>query len=104
MPERSVPVSGFSRELREATDVERFRFAFPLAGGPLYPVHVVFSPSQRTAEIKAGDLKALRVTDVGTVEEARARWVAWWRAGQRKAAFAAPRRVGRRPAAAPSPP
>ena len=30
--ERSVPVSGFSRELRAAEDVERFRFDFALAG------------------------------------------------------------------------
>jgi hypothetical protein len=96
-PERSVPVSGFSRELRGAPDVERFRFEFALRGDALSPVHVVFSAAQRTAEIKTGDMKAFRLTEVGSVEEARKRWVAWWRSGHRKPGFAAPGRVGRSP-------
>ncbi len=98
-PERSVPVSGFSRELRSAPDAERFRFAFAMRGDALSPVHVVFSASQRTAEIKTGDMKAFRVTEVPSVEEARKRWVAWWRSGHRKPAFAPPRRAGRWPVA-----
>jgi len=99
-PERSVPVTGFSRELRSAPDVERFRFSFALFGDALRPVHVVFSAAQRTAEIKTGDMKVFRATEVASAEEARQRWVDWWRAGHRKPAFAAPRRTGRHPALA----
>jgi hypothetical protein len=98
-PERSVPVTGFSRELRGAPDVERYRFAFALRGDSLSPMHVVYSPSQRVAEVKTGDMKAFRVTDVGSAEEARARFVAWWRSAPvpRKPGFDAPRRTGRVP-------
>lgn len=95
--EGSVPLSGFSRELRSAPDAERFRFGFALSGEALSPVHVVFSPSQRTAEVKTGDLKVFRVSEVGSVEEAQERWVAWWRQGSRKAHFVAPQRAGRHP-------
>jgi hypothetical protein len=97
--ERSVPVSGFSRELRAAEDVERFRFGFPLAGAALSPVHVVFSASRRTAEVKAGDLKAFHVADVDSGEEARRRWVSWWVAGGRRPDFVSPRRTGNFPVA-----
>jgi hypothetical protein len=97
--ERSVPVSGFSRELRSAEDVERWRFEFALAGAALSPVHVVFSVSLQTAEIKAGDLKAFRIADVESVEEARRRWVEWWRAGRRRLRFQPPRRTGNSPVA-----
>jgi hypothetical protein len=99
-PEGSVPVSGFSRELRGAADVERFRFAFALSGEALSPVHVVFSPSQRLAEIKTGDLKVFRLSEVASVEEAQERWVAWWRKGSCKPLFVAPQRVGRHPSLA----
>jgi hypothetical protein len=95
--ERSVPVSGFSRELRSAEDVERWRFDFALAGAALYPVHVVFSASLRTAEVKAGDLKAFHLADVESVEEARKRWVDWWRGGRRRLLFQPPRRTGNFP-------
>jgi hypothetical protein len=95
--ERSVPVSGFSRELRAAEDAERWRFDFALAGAALRPVHVVFSASLRTAEIKAGDLKAFHVAEVESVEEARRRWVDWWRAGRRTLRFQPPRRTGNFP-------
>jgi len=99
-PEGSVPVSGFSLELRHACDVERFRFAFSMHGGAPYPVHVVFSSSRRTAEIKAGDLSAFCVTEVDSVEEARRRWVAWWRNRRgRRPAIVAPPRTGRSPKA-----
>jgi hypothetical protein len=97
--ERSVPVSGFSRELRGAEDVERYRFDFALAGAALSPVHVVFSASLRTAEIKAGDLKAFHVADVDSVEDARRRWVDWWRAGRRRLRFQPPRRTANFPVA-----
>jgi hypothetical protein len=97
--ERSVPISGFSRELRSAEDAERYRFDFALAGGALSPVHVVFSASLRRAEIKAGDLKAYVIADVDSVEEARQRWASWWRAGRVRPAFRPPRRTGNFPVA-----
>ena len=100
-PERSVPVSGFSRELRGAEDVERWRFDFALAGAALSPVHVVFSPSLRTAEVKAGDVKAYHVADVDSVEEARRRWVDWWHAGRHRLRFQPPRRTGNFPVVRP---
>ena len=96
--ERSVPVSGFSRELRGAADVERYRFDFALAGAALAPVHVVFSASLRFAEIKAGDLKAFPLADVDSVEDARRRWVEWWRAGRKRLPVQPPRRTGNFPA------
>jgi hypothetical protein len=99
VPERSVPVSGFSRELRNADDVERFRFDFPLQGEALWPVHIVFSLSQKTAEVKSGDLKALRLAGVDSVEDARNRWIAWWRSRSGKPRVLPPRRTGRLPAA-----
>jgi hypothetical protein len=95
--EGSVPVSGFSRELRSAPDVERFRFAFALSGEAPSPVHVVYSPSQRVAEVKMGDLKAFRLSEVASVEEARERWVAWWRERSHRHRFVAPQRAGRHP-------
>ena len=96
--ERSVPLSGFSRELRGAEDAERYRFAFALSGAALAPVHVVFSASRRTAEVKAGDLKAFQVADVDSVEEARRRWVEWWQASRRRHLVQPPRRTGNFPA------
>ena len=99
--ERSVPLSGFSRELCGAGDVERYRFDFALAGAALAPVHVVFSASLRSAEIKAGDLKAFLVAEVDSVEEARRRWVDWWRSGRRRLRFQPPRRTGNLPVVRP---
>ena len=55
----------------------------------------------RTAEVKAGDLKAFRVSEVDSVEDARRRWVAWWRAGRRRPSFQPPRRTGNYPVARP---
>ena len=97
VPERSVPVSGFSRELREAGDIQRFRFDFPLRGEAVWPVHIVFSASLRVAQVKTGDLKAVTIADVSSAEEARERWIERWRAGMRKTRFNAPRRAGRSP-------
>lgn len=93
--EASVPLAGFSRELRLATDVQRFRFSYPLRDVPL-PVHVVFSASERRAEVKAGDLKAYPVEGVASACEAKRRWIEWWRRG-RAGSFTAPRRSGRHP-------
>ncbi len=99
VPERSVPVSGFSRDLRLADDVQRFRFLFALRGEAAMPVHIVFSPTLRVAEVKTGDMKVLRLADVASPEDARERWVAWWKAGGGgKPRFVAPRRAGRYPA------
>ena len=98
--EGSVPVSGFSQELRGAADVERYRFSFALFGGPIALVHLVFSPSLRAAEVKAGDWKAFRLADVDSAEQARQRWVAWWREGGRRPRFVPPRRAGRFPESA----
>ncbi len=97
--ERSVPVSGFSRELRAAEDVERFRFSYALAGEASMPVHVVFSASLRAAEVKAGDMKALRFSDVASADEARERWIAWRRCAAGRPTFVGPRRTGRHPVA-----
>ncbi|HTR03044.1 MAG TPA: hypothetical protein VMN82_07595 [Thermoanaerobaculia bacterium] len=98
-PEGSVPLSGFSRELRGAPDVQRFRFPFPLRGDAVLPVHLVYSAARRTAEVKAVDLKVYRVEDVTSPCDAQARWVAWWRTSRPASArgFLAPRRVGRFP-------
>ena len=101
-PEKSVPVTGFSRELRLAPDVERFWFSFELRGDVALPVHVVFSPAQRLAEVKAADLKAYRVDGVGSACEARQRWVEWWRRGRRPSHLGVPRRTGRLPRPAPA--
>lgn len=73
-PEGSVPLRGFSRELRAEPDVERFWFLHPIGGATL-PVHVVFSPGRREAEIKAADMKALSLQDVSSPSEARRRWI-----------------------------
>jgi hypothetical protein len=100
-PEGSVPISGFSRELRLAPSVERYRFSFALRGEVALPVHLVFSPSERVAEIKAADLKTYRVEDVGSPCEARERWIAWWKTTvshpRSTRAFTGPRRTGRAP-------
>ena len=105
VPEGSVPVSGFSRELRMSADARRYRFAFALDGaldgaphgGFDTPVHVVFSPSARRAEIKAADLKLHVVENVGSACEAKRRWIAWWRGGRTAGAFTVPSRTGRMP-------
>ena len=102
--EGSVPVTGFSDELRKSTDVERFRFDFSLRGGPESPVHVMFSASLAAAEVKTGDMKVLRIERVVSVEDARDRWVAWWRSGVGKPGFVGPRRTGRSPLLRPARP
>jgi len=73
-PEGSVPLRGFSRELRSEPDVERFWFLHPIGGATL-PVHVVFSPALHVAEIKAADMKALRLEGVASPSEARRLWI-----------------------------
>ena len=82
-PERSVPIAGFSRELRNAADAERFWFSFPLRGDVSLPVHILFSPASRTAEVKAADLKAHHFDDVVLATDARRRWIGWWQSTHR---------------------
>jgi hypothetical protein len=99
IPEGSVPVSGFSRELRASGDAERYWFTFALHGGADWPVHVVFSPSAGRAEIKAGDLKVQVLEGVESACQAKRRWIEWWRRGRTALAFQVPRRTGRVPLA-----
>lgn len=77
VPEGSVPVGGFSRELRLRPDTERFWFQTLDRVGRRMPVHIVFSPSAKSAEVKQGDVKPLRLSNVATPTEARRRWLAW---------------------------
>ena len=101
-PERSVPIGGFSREMRAAADAERFWFSFPLRGDVALPVHILFSPGSHTAEVKAADLKAHHLDDVVLPTDARRRWIVWWQSTHqphrsRGPSPLVPRRVGRLP-------
>lgn len=102
--EGSVPLDGFSRELRRAPDVERYRFPFALRGDVPLPVHIVFSSAQRRAEIRAADLKVYAIEGISSPCAAQAAWIAWWQTGRARAgaAFSVPRRAGRSPHAAPA--
>lgn len=75
-PEGSVPVTGFSRELRATSDVRRYWFAQPISPAGQIVVHIVFSPSLKVAEIKAADQKPARFEGVETATEARRQWLA----------------------------
>jgi hypothetical protein len=101
-PEGSVPVAGFSRELRAAPDAERFWFSFPLRGDVALPVHILFSRAARTAEVKAADLKVHCIDGVDRATDARRQWIAWWQSTHRPhrsrgPSPLVPRRVGRLP-------
>ncbi len=101
-PERSVPIAGFSRELRAAADAQRFWFSFPLRGDVALPVHILFSPASHTAEVKAGDLKAHHLDEVALPTDARRQWIGWWQSTHRPhrsrgPSPLVPRRVGRLP-------
>jgi hypothetical protein len=105
-PELSVPLSGFSPELRHAADAERFWFPFALRGAVALPVHILLSRAAKTAEIKAADLKVFRVEGVRLPTDARRRWIAWWQeerpaSRSRGPSPVVPSRVGRWPAAMP---
>src|SRR5580765_1333286 len=73
-PEGSVPLQGFSRELRAEPNVERFWFLHPIGRATL-PVHIVFCPALQVAEVKAADMKVLRLAGVASPSEARRIWV-----------------------------
>ncbi|HWZ85935.1 MAG TPA: hypothetical protein VN032_07035 [Thermoanaerobaculia bacterium] len=104
-PELSVPLSGFSAQLRHADDAERFWFPFALQGGVALPVHILISPSAKIAEVKAADLKVFRIEAVGLPTDARRRWIAWWQerrpaSRSRGPSPIVPSRLGRWPAPA----
>jgi hypothetical protein len=75
-PEGSVPVAGFSRELRSAPDVERYWFEARDALFRRTHVHIVYSPSLHLAEVKHSDAKPLRLTEVASPTAARRAWQA----------------------------
>jgi hypothetical protein len=107
-PERSVPLAGFSRELGERADAERYRFLFPLKDVPL-PVHMIFSPSTGRAEVKAADVKTYEFEGVESPTQARRFWIARWVGTggvrrSRRPVFVVPRRSGRLPRLPAAPP
>ena len=73
-PERSVPISGFSREIRSDPGAERFYFSHVI-GDTEIPVHIVYRPSTRVAEVKAADMKVSTLTEVDSPWDAHRRWV-----------------------------
>jgi hypothetical protein len=73
-PEARQPLAGFSSELRMIDDCQRYYFFHTISGRRL-PVHILFSPSAKQAEVKMGDMKALRIAPVQSVVEARSRWI-----------------------------
>ena len=101
-PEGSVPIAGFSRDLRAAPDAQRFWFSFALRGEVALPVHIFFSRAGRTAEVKAADLKVHRFDGVDRATDARRQWIGWWQSTHRPhrsrgPSPLVPRRVGRLP-------
>jgi len=83
VPERSVPIGGFSLELRLRFDVQRWWFEIQDIALRRTIVHVVFSPGLGVAEVKHSDLKPLRLTGIASAAEARRRWIDWFEAGPR---------------------
>jgi len=100
-PERSVPLSGFSVELRSAPDVERFWFRYPVQGAVPLPVHVVVSRSAARAEVKTGAQKVFAIDREVSATEARRLWVRWWNVERSNPrgprALLVPSRIGRLP-------
>jgi len=88
-PEERQPLAGFSEDFRSRPDTQRLRFAHRTLGGKTLPVHILFCPGLREAEIKAGDMAVRRIPDVASPGEARRRWVDWYSVRPR------PRRVNR---------
>jgi hypothetical protein len=99
-PEGSLPLSGFSRELRAAPDAERFWFRHSLAGEVPLPVHVLVSRSAARAEVKSGAQKVFAIDHAVTPTEARRLWISWWHARPRTGRpgrVCVPSRIGRWP-------
>jgi hypothetical protein len=76
-PEARQPLAGFSREMRLRADCQRYHFSHRISGHRL-PVHILFSPSAKEAEVTSGDRKPLKITPVATPVEARRRWIEWF--------------------------
>jgi hypothetical protein len=85
-PEARQPLAGFSREIRLREDCVRYYFIHSIGPGHRLPVHLLYSPSAREAEVKFGDAKTFKVTAVGSPGEARRRWTEWFdsRPGRRE--------------------
>lgn len=79
--EGSVPVIGFSKELRQRPDTERYWFEVTEPGQHRVAVHIVFSPSQKTAEVKPLDARPLLLVGVSSPTQARRKWLEWRNAG-----------------------
>ena len=73
-PERSVPISGFSREIRLDPNAQRFYFSHSIGGSEI-PVHMIYSDSSRAAEVKAAGMKVSTLAAVNGPLDARRRWV-----------------------------
>jgi hypothetical protein len=73
-PEARQPLTGFSLDLKTSEDCRRYYFFHSIARRRL-PVHILFSPSAKQAEVKTGDMKALKIAPVQSVVEARRRWI-----------------------------
>lgn len=76
-PEARQPLTGFSQELRLRADCQRYHFSHRISGHRL-PVHMLFSPSAKEAEVKTGDMKPFKVAPVRSPVEARRQWIAWF--------------------------
>jgi hypothetical protein len=76
-PEARQPLAGFSTELKDRSDCQRYYFSHRISGHRL-PVHLLFSPSAGEAEVKTGDMKPLRIAPVRSPVEARRRWIEWF--------------------------
>jgi len=77
VPEARQPLAGFSPALKLREDCERYHFSHAISGHRL-PVHVLFSPSAKEAEVKTGDRKALRFSPVRSALDAQRLWIAWF--------------------------
>jgi hypothetical protein len=77
-PEARQPLAGFSREIRLREDCLRYYFIHSIGPGHQLPVHLLYSPSAREAEVKFGDAKAFKVTAVDSPGQARRRWIEWF--------------------------
>jgi hypothetical protein len=77
-PEPRQPLGGFSHDLREREDCQRFVFSHSVTEFHRAPVHIVFCPASREAEVTTGVMKPMRIPEVGSVVEARRRWIEWF--------------------------
>lgn len=62
---------------RIGRDIERYSFEVTERGARRIPVQIVFSPSQRVAEVIRKDAKPLLLAGVSTPTQARRKWIEW---------------------------